>query len=212
MIIPAGNVRVVMEDFGCRVCVHQARGGFEPESLALWSRLSAPGRVMLDIGAYTGIYSLVAAASGATAIAFEPLPLQAERIRDNAAMNGLDVMVHRMAASDVNGFAMIGYNSNIALTSGASLEGAGAFACTAPVMTVTVDAVASTINVFAIKIDVERHEAAVLRGALQTIERWRPKMLIETLTEQARDEVAALLPDYELAVILDGRNSFFTPR
>ncbi len=212
MIIHAGNDRVYMVDAGCRVCHHASRGGFEPESLALWSRLAEPGKIMLDVGAYTGVYSLVAAIRGAIAWAIEPLPLQAARIKENAELNGIEVRIFRAAASDRDGFADMGYNSSIPLTSGGSLVDPLDFASEVRVITLTIDAAASSSEVSAIKIDVERHEAAVLRGARQTIKRWRPKMLIETLTEQARDEVAALLPDYELTAILDGRNSFFTPR
>ena len=66
-------------------------------------------------------------------------------------------------------------------------------------------------NVCAIKIDVERHEPCVLRGAMQTIERVRPPLLIETLDGNMRSQVLSMLPNYEAAAILDGRNTLFTP-
>ena len=48
-----------------------------------------------------------------------------------------------------------------------------------------------------IKIDVEGHELAVLRGAVQTLERWQPSLLIETLKDYTSGEqVTSFLTPY----------------
>ena len=67
-------------------------------------------------------------------------------------------------------------------------------------------------KVDAIKLDVERHEPCVIVGAMQTIRRHRPPMLIETLDGDMRERILHMLPDYEAATILDGRNTLFTPK
>jgi hypothetical protein len=47
---------------------------------------------------------------------------------------------------------------------------------------------------------------------MQTIERCRPVLLIETLDAEMREQVRRMLPGYDDAVVLDTRNSLFTPR
>ena len=76
---------------------------------------------------------------------------------------------------------------------------------------VTIDALALS-KVGAIKIDVERHEPCVLRGAANTIERDRPALLIECLDMDMRVKVLHALPSYSVASILDGRNTLFIPK
>jgi hypothetical protein len=44
-----------------------------------------------------------------------------------------------------------------------------------------------------IKIDTEGHEVEVVRGAIQTIRRWRPRILVEIHGAENGDQLAALL-------------------
>ena len=61
---------------GDRVVVNWQRdGSFEPESVAIWLAAVRDGGVALDVGAYTGLYALLAACSGAQAVAYEPNPM-----------------------------------------------------------------------------------------------------------------------------------------
>lgn len=59
------------------------------ERKTLRARLK-PGSVFIDIGANAGIYTLTAAASGATVVAVEPNPKALERLRLNVALNGFE--------------------------------------------------------------------------------------------------------------------------
>lgn len=45
---------------------------FESETFDIWENYSKKEGTVIDIGAYTGIYSLVAAKMGASVISFEP--------------------------------------------------------------------------------------------------------------------------------------------
>lgn len=64
-----------------------------------------PDDVVLDVGANVGLYSLFAAARGATAIAVEPYPANLESLRVNLERNGLDATVIEGAFTDAAGEA-----------------------------------------------------------------------------------------------------------
>jgi FkbM family methyltransferase len=213
MIFEVDGMEVIIIDEGDRMVVHMNAGhGFEPESLAVWAKLVQPGKVALDVGAYTGIYSIVAAKRGAQAVALEPMPAARWRLQCNTAANKVAVLIHAVAASDDNGVAKLRFSRHTPLTTGASLEsGIEGHTDTIDVPTVTIDALALT-NLCAVKIDVERHEPCVLRGAMKTIERDRPSMLIETLNNDMRTQVLHSLPSYAIAAILDRRNTLFVPK
>jgi len=207
------GLRVPIIDTDDRMAIHLASGkGYEHETLCAWAAMIVPGTVALDIGAYTGLFSIIAAKRGARAVALEPMPANSFRLAVNADLNKVKIDLYAVAASDFDGISMMNFNPNVPLTTGASLEkGIAAHRDQIATRVVTVDALALN-NICAIKLDVERHEVAVLRGAMQTINRFRPPMIIETLNDAARDEIAKVLPAYEVAAILDGRNTLFTPR
>lgn len=172
---------------GDMVLQHQRQTGrpFEAESVTAW-KTAAAGGTTLDIGAYTGLYSLIAAKHGARSLAFEPNPAVFARLRENILANGLDVTPREVGISDRLGLAAIVSPSSVRLTSGGRLDSGH------NVAVITVDSLELT-DVTAMKIDVEGHECAVLRGALQTIERCSPLLITEALTAQARDEQADIL-------------------
>ena len=195
-----------------RNVLHLQRDGYEPESLVMWARLIQPDAVVLDIGAYTGLYSIIAAKCGARVLAFEPMPAQQWRLRVNAARNKVKIELLPVAASDREGAATLNYNRHVPLTTGASLEAGNEMHSEGIVVKcITIDSLALE-KVDAIKLDVERHEPCVLRGAMRTIARHRPPMLIETLDGAMREQILRILPDYEAATVLDGRNTLFTPK
>lgn len=213
MIFEIDGLKIMMTDVGDRMVLHVMNGrGYEGESLDAWSKLIVPGTVALDIGAYTGLFSIVAAMRGATAVAFEPMPANRWRLAINIALNKVGVQVMPIAVSDYTGLAELHYNPNVELTTGASLEWGLTDKHTKrlSVACSTVDAL-DFKNVGAIKIDVERHEASVISGALQTIRRDQPKLLIETLDDAMRGSISRLLPEYSIAAVLDKRNTLFTP-
>jgi FkbM family methyltransferase len=194
-----------------RMVLHMQDKGYERESLAAWAAMIKPGRVALDIGAYTGLFSIIAAMKGAHAVAFEPMPANRWRLSVNIALNKAKVVIHDCAVSDDNGITELHYNPRVPLTTGASLEaGDKLHHDSIRVTKVSIDSLAFK-NIACMKIDVERHEPAVLRGAMKTIKRDRPALLIETLDDAARNEVLRLLPAYRVNAVLDGRNTLFTP-
>jgi FkbM family methyltransferase len=146
---------------------------------------------------------------GAVPIAIEPMPDLVERIRENSKINGVKFEVMEAAASNENGTARLGYNDKVRFTSGASLhrKSGGSHI----VRTVRLDTIRGLDKLAAIKIDVERAEEQVLKGALKLIAREQPILFIETLTPEARQVVESMLPKYRVLDFLDNRNLILEP-
>ncbi len=64
-----------------------AAGIIEPETVATICRHAGPGRLFIDVGAWIGPFSLLAAGLGADVVAFEPDPVAAAMLRRNVALN-----------------------------------------------------------------------------------------------------------------------------
>ena len=82
----------------------------EEHILECWQNAAKGAKVILDVGANAGIYSLAALASQRDAIvhAFEPTPEIAARLRATANLNGLGKLyVHEVAVSSNNGYATL---------------------------------------------------------------------------------------------------------
>jgi FkbM family methyltransferase len=206
--IKAGPVTVDL--LGDDRIAHRIKAGkrFEPESLTAWADMCEAGRAVVDVGAYSGLFSIAAAKLGATAVAIEPQPVMCERIHANALLNMVAFEVINAAASDEAGTARLSVNPAVRLTSGASLIGfsGGGF----DVKTIRLDDLMLK-DVSAIKIDVEKAELMVLRGAAETLARCKPKLLIEALDVDAVNGINAALPGYRLARFLDQRNMLMLP-
>jgi FkbM family methyltransferase len=82
----------------------------EEEILACWQTMAQGAKVVLDVGANAGVYSLAALAiqPGAIVHAFEPTPEIAARLRTTAEVNGLqNLYVHEAAVLGRNGEALL---------------------------------------------------------------------------------------------------------
>lgn len=64
-----------------------ATGTFEPATVDLLRSWARPGRMLVDVGAWIGPFTLLAAAQGATVLAVEPDPVAAAVLRRNRALN-----------------------------------------------------------------------------------------------------------------------------
>lgn len=192
-----------------------ARGEqFEPATLAFWHKITKNRGKVLDIGAYSGIFGILAAKNGCDVLAFEPMPNQRRRVIDNSLLNGYSITVRPECVSDKCGEAVILYNAAVrGMTSGASIirpvAGSEFRSTTAPML--SIDSLALT-RCAAIKIDVEGAEVQVLEGARQTIEAYQPTIIAEALSNAAGEAMLGTLPDYKLVAVLDGRNWVMMPR
>ena len=84
--------------------------GYEPHTVRLFYALAKRARTVLDIGAYFGLYALVAARAnpGALVHAFEPVPQNLELLRHFLVLNGAtQVVSHALAIAREPGEATL---------------------------------------------------------------------------------------------------------
>jgi FkbM family methyltransferase len=139
------------------------------------------GGILIDVGANIGSVSLLVADRIDSAILFEPNPVAAARARENVALNNLSFEVHEFAVSDFQGtveFEDAGGESPCNRT----VIGFETKIPTRTVRCVTLDEFldkrAITPRIVAVKIDVEGHENAVLRGMKQLLNDQRPRLIM----------------------------------
>lgn len=179
-----------------------------PAILHAWARRN-PG-LAIDVGANTGYYALLAALSAREncVLAFEPDRVVLARLETNIRLNELErrVFAHATALSDYTGLATLYVPSQEhgVIDTSSSLEPtfANAHSELRQVDVTTLDGFLrqtdySSAAVTLLKIDVEGHEAAVLRGAIETIRRWRPAIFIEILPRAEMDFLSRLCGDLE---------------
>ncbi len=170
------------------------------DELAFHTGLHRPGGTILDIGAHDGLLALpLSRLPGARLIAFEPLPAAFARLR---AAFGASVPRHvelrAEAVGDVPGEMVL---SVPVMEDGAAAEqwasvtkdfaAFGVASRSSRVKVVTLDALALE-TVSAIKLDVEGHEYAALRGARETLVRCRPVLSIELEERHAQGSTWAV--------------------
>jgi len=180
---------------------------YEPHGLREWARMCRTAKVILDVGANYGIYSLVAKAVNpkAQVIAFEPVPESFARLQANAALNNFDIHCERVAVGDCEAFTRVYYDPRC--TDQATLtSNDGHRNMSVPVQSLRLDRFLEQrgITVDLMKIDVEGHEPDVLRGLGQH----RPSAIfVEVLDDRAGREVADLAEDYKFFRL----DKFLTP-
>jgi len=152
--------------------------------LSLFRRFIPDGGTVVDIGAclgdHTATYSKFVGPRGEVH-AFEPNPVALECLEHNMKPYR-NVIVHGEALGAFNGEVSIKTNDNLGMAQ--VIEGAG-------IKLRTLDSKTSGwARLDFIKIDAEGYELDILIGAIQTITRFRPVMLIEVnrgiLTKQGR--------------------------
>jgi len=177
--------------------------GYEPMTQAALLALAdrAPQEfAFYDIGAHIGLYAAlidtVFYAKQPRTYAFEPTPEIAQVAQSLARSNELTFSVIEAALSDGEGMATL-YLSDKSETSNSLNSDFRQHAHAVEVRLTTVDAFADQVHVdpYVLKIDVETHEPAVLRGAMATIERARPWIVCEILRDGDHDAVGKVLHD-----------------
>lgn len=186
-------------------------GRYEPNEFCLLSRLLKPGMTFIDIGANMGLFTLFAASRVGAAgrvVTIEPSTREMQILKDNVERNALgNVKLYPMALSDRASEAEL----LVARLQNSGHNTLGAFGYNTAldhreeVRTLRLDELVQSEKldrVDVIKMDIEGGELAALRGAGETLERFRPVVLIE-LSDRALQhqsstsaEVLALLAQH----------------
>lgn len=143
--------------------------------------------VLLDVGASTGCYALLAAHHpGLKVFAFEPVPKSAEVLRENVRLNDLEgrVRVYERGISNYDGYGIIHVvypegGSGVSILDGTPRPEKECV--DKPVQVMTIDTFCEGLSIIPtlIKIDVEGGERMVLEGAARTIQQYHPQIIAE---------------------------------
>ena len=184
---------------------------YEKKTLEIWSKLSAIEGIILDIGAHTGIYSLVANNSikKGQILSFEPHFLNFARLNLNLRGNGFSTRTMFMnTVGKENQMQPFSVMNNIDyLTSGGKI-GNIKNQFTTQIQTIAIDSFLDKTarnNVKLIKIDVEGNEYQCLQGMIDTIKSSKPIIFFECISEKNNLEIETVLKshDYSFFIIDD---------
>lgn len=193
-----------------------------------------PGQAAVDVGCHKGAYTFWmrrrVGPSGAV-YAFEPQPNQVAYLRSCfSAMSYDNVEIVPMALSDHCGSVPLFLPSGLGKTHAASLEeiferrrnnttSDHSRADSLPIAPQSIAVDVTTLDDFLatkshgpnfLKIDVEGHELAVLRGGLKSLQKYRPTILIECEARHRPDQTVT--PVFDLLTSLGYRGTFFHNR
>lgn len=167
--------------------------GWEKKTISIWIELCKHKKNILDIGANTGLFGIAAKviSPSANVHCFEPVEGVVALLRQNAALNNLDLKVHTLGLSNYNGKADV------------YLPDKKEFVYSVTVNQDTVSdsrksrKVAINVNRLdtlieekkvpvpdLVKLDVERHEYEVLNGMSKTLVHSKPDFIIEVLDDE----------------------------
>ena len=144
----------------------------EPDTIK-WIGSFGPGTVLFDVGANIGTHTVTLAGNSLQVHAFEPQRRVFEILSRNIAKFD-NVVAHNVAADNAPGTArMKAPTKNVGATEMA-IDGTGEV-----ITCIRIDDLAFPAPVGFMKIDVEKHEMEALAGALETVERDRPVIIME---------------------------------
>jgi FkbM family methyltransferase len=171
--------------------------GWEKESIKLWMKLCETSEIIFDIGANTGVYSLIAKTvnPNAKVYAFEPVSRVFAKLKENIALNNFDIIPIQKAVSNTDGTAIIydTYSEHIySVTVNKNLCSPETKVIETQIDTVTLNSFIRQNNIKKVdlmKIDVETHEPEVLQGFSYYLFQFKPTMLIEILNNEVGEKV-----------------------
>ena len=182
---------------------------FEPQTSRTLRFFFSRATTFVDVGANYGFYSLLAAHwnPNIQVVAFEPVPQIFERLQGNIRLNGLQQRVssYCLALSDRSGPAKLyvpqsdsrDFESTATLAEGNWQQRKGSPTIDLQSISFADFEKQHPARLEIVKVDVEDHEASVLRGMQEAIRRDRPFIVCEILprphgNERTREIVSSL--------------------
>jgi FkbM family methyltransferase len=200
---------------------------YEEENFNFFKDHCKPGMTTLDIGAHFGLFAVFfQKTSNGVVYAFEPTRETLKILKETVAINQCNDKVHvvEMAVDKEAGVANFFIHSTVGGRGNTLVKDAklGMTSTSYEVKVTSVDLFVKEkgIEVSCIKIDAEGAELGVLKGAAETITKWKPLILLSIHPEpiQSRGdslkEIWDLLQQFGYKVLLDEKemdqNSFCT--
>ncbi len=157
---------------------------WEPEVTHVLDRIVAPGMTVADVGAQSGFYTLLLSkrvGAKGQVIAFEPLPANFRLLEENLRLNKIDnVLVRREAVADRTGVLNFQFPSDEpSLIAGPLLPEDSTGTFDVPCVSLDDFVARQQISLDVIKMDVEGAEGSVIQGAMKTLEKFHPALIIE---------------------------------
>lgn len=186
----------------------------EKYSIQLWMMYAKHSDLILDIGANTGTYSLLAASLNPSAEihAFEPVKRIYEKLSANNKINNFTIQLHNVALSDVEGEIFLvdegGKNEYTAHVSKDFVAESYA------VQSMRLDTMPSLFlqkQQVLMKVDVERHEVEVLLGMGELFRSSRPILLLEVLEDTRSPQLNELFQSLDYVFIDIDEDKGYTP-
>ncbi len=215
-----GSFKINYKEFVFKMKCHNRRGfsienklfwygvgnkmNWEKQSTELWAEIAKKSNVILDIGANTGYYSLLAKAVNpdCKVYGFEPIPHIFNWYLENCKINNFDINCYNLAISDIKGENTIYMaNTNQNVYSASLIEQFAISHSSDKVHPLCINSTSlenfiednniESINL--IKVDVEGLEIKVLKGMGNFLSKYKPSMLIEVLSDEIGLELSQLL-------------------
>jgi len=173
---------------------------YESETIKVFYALAKDADFTIDIGANTGLYSLIAcsARDDSKVVSLEPEANSYDLLLKNIMLNGWHERCRaiKMAASDHSGQEIL-YNVTGRVTVTATLspqEGAMSYCAGTKVSVITVDEIVEELGgIDLVKIDVEGYEDMVLKGMGRSMSKYKPTLIIECIPEGPVREIERIL-------------------
>jgi FkbM family methyltransferase len=177
-------------------------GGWEKKSLELWVKLCKTSDTIFDVGANSGIYSLIAQSVNPNSVvfAFEPIERNLELLNYNNKLNKFNIRINNNAVSSSDGQAtmfilpnVVNYMASVNKNRYVDKE-----VIETSVSTIKLSSFITMNNiekVDLIKIDVEGHELEVLQGLEPYLKKMAPTLLIEIIGDTNAYKIQNLLKD-----------------
>jgi FkbM family methyltransferase len=180
---------------------------WETDALSVWAREVANAEMVIDIGAYLGVFSILAAKLGCRKVlAIEPNSKNFSSLQRNLTLNDLDGLVisHKLAVGATSRLVSVITPNGRPNSSGSQIvdsptgRNLNFWEMESEVQMVTLDSmlVDETAHISVIKIDAEGYELLILQGGIKTLITHSPCMLIELLDDKKKSEADYFLSDF----------------
>jgi FkbM family methyltransferase len=178
--------------------------GWEKISIQLWIELSKKSDSILDIGANTGIYSLISKAvnPNSSVYAFEPVNRVFDKLYSNVNLNNYPIKCYNYALSNKDGEAVfydtmtphiysVAINKNIS-----GIKDVVSVKVETKRLSTFIEK-ENIKKIDLIKIDVETHEPEVLEGMEEYLALFKPTLLIEILNDEIGNKIQELIKNID---------------